>query len=106
MPNNLGFAGSLKVKEVFHSNVPHPPPSPPPLLSLPPPIIEIKIALVANFHQTGTPLRYWLKAEVKGKDCVKLKRLFERSRHLGPLNPEWGWGGPHVCVKNLPKRIV
>jgi hypothetical protein len=66
MPNNLGFAGSLKVKEVFHSNIPHPPP-PSSLLSLPPPIIEIIIALVVNFHQTSALLRYWLKAEVKEK---------------------------------------
>ena len=34
-----------------------------------------------------------------------MKRLFERSRHLGPPNPEWGWGAPRMC-KNLPKRIV
>jgi hypothetical protein len=40
-----------------------------------------------------------VKSRSKGKDCVKLERLFERSRHFGPLNPEWGRGGPHVCVK-------
>jgi hypothetical protein len=33
MPNNLGFAGSLKVKEIFHSNVPHPPPLSSPLIT-------------------------------------------------------------------------
>ena len=55
MPNNLGLAGSLKIEEIFHSNSPPPPPLSSPLLSLPPPIIEISVVLVVNFHQTGTP---------------------------------------------------
>ena len=65
MPNNLGLAGSLKSKKYFIQTVP--PPLSSPLLSLPPPIIEIIITLVANFHQTGALLRYWLRAQVKEK---------------------------------------
>ena len=97
MPNNLGLAGSLKVEEIFHSNSPPTPPPPlsSPLLSLPPPIIEISVVLVVNFSSNWHPR--WdigLKAEVKGKDCVKVETFIERSRHFGPLNPEWGGGGP------------
>jgi hypothetical protein len=42
-------------------------------------------------------LKYWLKAEKAKEKIVKMKRLFERSRHLGPPNPERGWGAPRVC---------
>jgi hypothetical protein len=76
MPNNLGFAGSLKVEEIFHSNVPHPPPLSSPLLSLPPPIIEISVVSVVNFHQTGTPLRYWIKSRSKRKRLCKSQNVY------------------------------
>ena len=56
MPNNLGFAGSLKIEEIFHSNKsPTPPPLSSPLLSLPPPIIEISVELVVKFSSNWHP---------------------------------------------------
>jgi hypothetical protein len=55
MPNNLGLAGSLKIKEIFHSNKSPIPPLSSPLLSLPPPIIEISVALVVNFSSNWHP---------------------------------------------------
>jgi len=56
MPNDLGHAGSLKIKEIFHSNKsPTPPPLSSPLLSLPPPIIEISVELVVNFSSNWHP---------------------------------------------------
>ncbi len=60
---------------------------------------------MANFHQTGTPLRYWLKAEAKGKDCVKLKRLLKEAAILVP-STQRGGGGPHVCVKFVKEDRV
>jgi hypothetical protein len=94
MPNNLGFAGSLKVEEIFHSNSP-PPPPPSPLLSshYPRQLLKLVSYQWLIFIKLAPRWDIGLKAEVKGKDCVKVKTFIERSRHFGPLNPAWGVGG-------------
>jgi hypothetical protein len=107
MPNNLGFAGSLKVEEIFHSNSP-PPPPPSPLLSshYPRQLLKLVSYQWLIFIKLAPRWDIGLKAEVKGKDCVKVKTFIERSRHFGPLNPEWGGGGPHVCIKFVKEDCV
>ena len=108
MPNNLGLAGSLKKskKHFIQTSPPPPPPLSSPLLSLPPPLIEISVELVVKFSSNWHPR--WdigLRTEVKRKRLCKSQTFIEKPPFWSP-QPSGVGGGPHVGIKFVKKDCI
>ena len=87
--------GSLVARSWRNISFKHPPsPLFPPTTPANYPVIS---ALITNLHQTDALLKHWLKAEKVNAKGFKIRRLFEKGRHLGSPNPERGRGAPRMC---------